>query len=190
MRSLSLGSPARLEKPARSRVQRPQSFPERKRRATSCRATAEREPVWARSRCQSKTKRCPDVSFDHLSATDGRHAAPLPQRHCSIGGAPRRADREYLGRCRDRRVRQRCRGRAVCGRDSAGNCQSGFGPNSRAPDAVSHRHQSRRCNGGRFRHLWRRGQHRSAAAKTRRARWRRSLRFRLRSGAQQTPLGP
>src|SRR5258707_14418780 len=55
-----------------------------------------------------------------------------------------------------------------------------------APDAVSHRHQSRRCDGGRFRHLWRRRQYRGAAARTRRARWRRSLRFRLRSGAQQT----
>ena len=43
-------------------------------------------------------------------------AAPPQQRHCKIGGAPRRADREYLGRCRNRRVRQRCRGRAVCGR--------------------------------------------------------------------------
>src|SRR5882672_3807753 len=48
------------------------------------------------------------------------------------------ADREYLGRCRNRRFRQRCRGRAVCGRDSAGNFQSGFGPTSRASDAVSH----------------------------------------------------
>ena len=54
--------------------------------------------------------------------------APPPQRHCKIGGAPRRADREYLGRCRNRRVRQRRRGRAVCGRDSAGDFQSGSDP--------------------------------------------------------------
>ena len=67
----------------------------------------------------------------------------------------------------------------------AGNFQRGVGPTSRAPHAVSHRRQSGRRDGGRLRHLWRRGQHRGAAAGTGRAWRRRDLRARLRSGAQQ-----
>ena len=44
------------------------------------------------------------------------------------------------------------------------------------PDAVSHRHQSGRRDGRRRRHLWRRGQHRGAAAGTCRARRHRDFR--------------
>ena len=72
------------------------------------------------------------------------------------------------------------------GRDPAGNFQPGSGPTPGASHAVSHRHQPGRRDGGGLRHLWRRSQHRGAAAGACRARWRRGLQYRLRSGAQQT----
>ena len=63
-----------------------------------------------RSMTDDKVKRhlttvlCADVhGYSRFMGADevgnvGR-ASPPPQRHCRIGGAPRRADREYLGRC-------------------------------------------------------------------------------------------